>query len=289
MNSFSCDDLYQVSKLKKILSQFDLHPQKSLGQNFLTERSYLESITSSTENTTSAVEIGSGIGSLTCALKEKFDEIIAIEIDRNFREPFKQIISSPKIQFVNRDFLSLDFSDLGLEPIKDSTLIGNIPYNLTSKVVQKSLQNREFFREVVITIQQEVANRILAKPGSREIGPISFLAQGYARVKKVIDIPPDAFYPEPEVYSTTIKLSPLKEPRFTGDPEIFFLLIRQLFNYRRKTIRKSLAINTELNLDKAIADKLLSTASIDPKKRPEELQFEEFDRLATEIERSISL
>jgi len=288
VSSFSCKDLYQVNRLKKILSRFDLHPKKSLGQHFLADRSYLESITSSTENTTSAVEIGSGMGSLTCALKEKFDEIIAIEIDKNFQEPFKQIVSSLKVKLVNKDFLYLDFSNLGLKPTRNATLIGNIPYSLTSKVIQKSLQDREFFRDIIITIQQEVANRVLAKPGSREIGPISFLAQGYARVEKVIDIPPDAFYPEPEVYSTTIKLSPWGKAKFTSDPELFFLVIRQLFNYRRKTIRKGLTINTELNLDKHTADKLLSTTSIDPKKRPEELKFEEFDRLATEIERIIS-
>ncbi len=285
MSLFNCDDLYSLSSLKRILSYYDLSPAKGLGQNFLFERAALEKISEATGEMDELVEIGSGIGSLTCLLKEDHRRVIAVEIDDRLEEPFNRIAGSPAVTFLNEDFLALTPADLELRPNGGATLVGNIPYHLTAKMIEKGMQERSYFSGIVFTVQREVAERILAEPGSREVGPITFLVRGYAEVEKVTDVSRDSFYPRPDVDSTTIQIVPRAEKNFAADPGLFFRLVRELFNYRRKTIRKGLIISPELNMDKESTDELLSRSGLDPRKRPENITIEELDELAEEVGR----
>ncbi|MBS3813105.1 ribosomal RNA small subunit methyltransferase A, partial [Candidatus Bipolaricaulota bacterium] len=231
MSLFSCDDLYGISSLKKVLSYYDLRPEKGLGQNFLFKRSYLEEISEATGEAEAVVEIGPGMGALTCLLKEAHPRVIAVEIDDSLEAPFRDIVSSPAVTFLNEDFLGINPPDLDLHQDRRAELVGNIPYNLTSQIIEKGVGERSYFREMVLTLQREVAERILAEPGSREVGPITFLVRGYAEVERVVDVPREAFYPRPQVDSTTIRIVPGGGRNFEAAPGSFFCLVRELFNY----------------------------------------------------------
>lgn len=284
MSLFSCSDLYQVASLRKLLAYYDIQPRKGLGQNFLFDKYYLKKINDSASDSEYVVEIGAGLGSLTCFLRESFDKVIAVEKDVRLKKPFVRIIGTRNVTLVNEDFLTADVGELGLEREEPSSLIGNIPYHLTSPIIKRAVDLRSLFEEIILTVQMEVAHRILADPGSRAVGPISFLVQAYAKVEKVVDIPADAFYPSPNVQSTTIKLTPLETSAFTAGRPFFFGLVRELFNYRRKTVRKGLIISDKIALTKSEIDDLLNQTSIDQRKRPEGLAMSELDRLARELE-----
>ncbi len=280
MSDFNCEDIYDEHGLKRFLRYHNLRPDKDKGQHFLTNEAVLQKISTAVRSGGTVIEVGAGPGSLTCKIKDRFEKTFAVEIDEKFRGPFKDLNPEDSVNFVAANFLDLDFKGLDLEKNKSSRLVGNIPYNVTGRVLKKAVSNREYFSESVFTVQKEVAERILADPGTSNSGAITYYIQAYGEVSHVVDIPPKDFYPPPAVDSSTIKIKYGGDKKFNSRDEIFLSLIRGLFNYRRKTARKGLIVSPKFSLNKDEVDNLLGEASINGGKRPEELTLEDFDRLA---------
>ena len=283
MSHFSCQDIYNINGLKRFLAWHDLKPNRDKGQHFLVNEAVLKKIAGAVGAGEIAVEVGAGTGSLTCAIKGKFEKVLAVELDEQLRLPFKDLNPEESVRFVSGNFLNLDFTELGLKKTGSARLVGNIPYGITGKILEKAVSERGYLSESVFTMQKEVADRVLAEPGTNECGAITYYIRAYAEVDHVIDIPPEAFHPPPRVTSSTVKLKYSPEKNFESGEEVFLRLIRGLFNYRRKTIRKGLIVSPKFPLSRAEVDDLLERAGLDARRRPEELTLEDFDRLASAL------
>jgi 16S rRNA (adenine1518-N6/adenine1519-N6)-dimethyltransferase len=265
--------------LKRLLRRYDIDADRDKGQHFLVNRDYLDTVAKGAGTGKVALEIGAGPGSLTCLLKERFRRIVAIEVDDRFSDLFNNLNSESHVELVLADFLSLDLDELGLGRTGKASLVGNIPYNITGKVLERAITDREHFSKAVFTTQKEVADRVLAEPGTKDCGAITYYVRAYADVERLGDVPPDAFYPPPRVESSIIEMVFAPEKQFESPDEEYFSVVRGLFNYRRKTIRKGLIVSPNFTLDRDAVDELLDSADLDPGKRPEELSLEEFDRI----------
>ena len=285
MTGFSCEDLFGKNSLRRFLDFYEIRTDRSKGQHFLIDRSALETISGAAGQGKTVLEIGAGVGTLTCLLKKNFSRTFAVEIDEGFRTPFSNVNPEETVRFVNRSFLNLDFAELGLEPDGKSVLAGNIPYNITGQVLDRTVEGRDYFSRAVFTVQREVAQRILAEPGTRVCGSITYYVKAYAEVNHLLDIHAESFYPPPRVDSTAVEIVFKNGKNFVSSDSILLPLIRELFNYRRKTLRKGLSLIRKFSLKKDEINLVLTNADIDPRKRPEELTLEDFDRLAGEIDR----
>ncbi len=280
-----CENLYDKEWLKASLHRADIRLSKSKGQHFLLDRSVHEKMAGRLQGGERVVEIGAGLGSLTCELTKTHDEIWAVEIDERFKPEFERNMSSREgIRFVEGDFLEIDPEGLGLSAERKAEFAGNIPYHITIPIIRKLIEHRSFYTRGVLTVQKEVAGRLKADPGGKEIGPLTYYVQSFCRVDKILDIPPESFFPPPDVYSSVVYLEPYSEPIIDSEPDLVFSLIRGVFNYRRKTLRKGMRLAEEVDLEKSEIKKVLRDAGIDPMSRPEVLELEDYDRLTGRIE-----
>lgn len=279
MTPENCEDLYRKNSLKTLLRRYDLGANKDKGQHFLVDRTFLETVADAAGTGEEVLEIGAGPGSLTCLLKERFNRTIAVEVDESFSDLFAELNPENSVELIQADFLNLDFTELGLNQNGAARLVGNIPYNITAKILERAIFDRDYFSKAVFTIQKEVADRILADPGTKQCGAITYFVQAYAKVSDLAEVPPGAFYPPPEVDSSIIEIAFASEKKFESDEEPFFSVIQGLFNYRRKTVRKGLIVSPRFQLERDEVDDLLDRAGIDSRKRPEELTLSDYDSL----------
>ncbi len=222
-----------------------------------------------------AVEIGPGLGTLTKLLLEKAGKVTAIEVDRAlFTRLEGGLGQEPKLELVNADALKFDYSALG--PFK---CVANIPYHITTPLIFKLLDSGKLL-SMTLTIQKEVAERIAAKPGTKDYGVLSLMVQYKGKPEYKFTIPAGAFRPVPKVDSACIRVDIYQGPPVhVDDEELFRKVIKSAFSQRRKTI---------LNGIKQVAKdplKALQTAGIDEKRRPETLSLEDFARLANAIKK----
>lgn len=277
----ACSDLWSISRLRKHLSNYGIHLEKGKGQHFLLDRDALAEIVNCLETNGPVLEVGAGVGSLTCLLIGRFSPIWAIEIDEAFRRPFNDNCGSEKsTHFVNKDFLEVDESEFLISPSNSASIVGNIPYHLSVPILEKVIDNRNLYSQGAFTLQKEVADKLLSSPGSRDVTPLTFLVRSYAEVELVQEIPASSFFPTPEVDSCTVRLDFLSEPVFHSSKEVFFSVVRAAFNHRRKTIRNALRANTQFSYSSEEIDRILDLAKIESRLRPEQLDIEDYDRLA---------
>lgn len=284
MKFSECEDLYSRKGLRKFLRSFDIQPNEDVGQHFLFDRPTISAICKAAGGGGTAVEIGAAMGTLTCLLKESFSTVYAVELYGGFREAFERINPEKNVRFVEGNVLDLDFSEFVAGGAEDNKLVGNIPYNITGKILRKAIGNRDIFDKAVFTLQREVANRILAEPGTRNCSRMSYLVRAYGNVSRVMDVPPEQFYPQPEVFSTVLEVNFPRKGRLEVDENLFDKLLRGSFTHRRKTIRNGLTSTPEFSFTKGKVESILESAGIDSGKRPEELTLGEFARLAGQIE-----
>jgi len=260
-----------------LLKQYDLRPDKKLGQNFLQDPLALESIAAAAEiqPTDTVLEIGPGLGSLTRYLAVAARQVIAVELDADLIPPL-EAITKPygNIQIIHGDILRLLPKELIQAP--EYLVVANIPYYITSAIIRHLLENDPKPRRIVLTIQKEVANRICAKPGDMSLLALSVQVYGKPYIGK--HIAAGAFFPAPKVDSAVLCVDIYPNPKISHellDP--FFKLIKAGFSQKRKTLRNSLS--SGLHISTSSAEKLLNDSNINSMRRAETLSIEEWSRL----------
>lgn len=267
------------------MSKFGLIPKKSLGQNFLIDKNIARKIIDSLElyRNDLVVEVGPGKGALTQFLINEPIIYIGIELDTNLvlgLQDFRFISRNLYFEIIEQDFLEFSESNLVGKFERRIKLIGNIPYNLTSPILFKVLDNRAFYDEVLLMVQREVANRLIGRPGSKDYGTLSVLFQEFADVKKLFDVSPTCFFPEPKVHSSVITIR-FKESLLQYKYYDFLKkMVKLAFNQRRKILQNSLFKRLNLLNQFVPTDPLLYGFSY---KRAEELYPSEFTYLVEHI------
>lgn len=265
--------------IPQLLRSYGLHPNKSLGQNFLQDESALRQVVEAARVTAEDVvlEVGPGLGSLTRHLAQNAQLVIAVELDPALIPVLKKVVAQfSNVRVVHADILALDLS--GLVSQSAYLVVANIPYNITSALIRKFLEASTPPFRMVLTLQQEVARRICAAPGDMSL--LSLSVQVYGQPEIVAHIPADAFYPPPRVASSILRIDRYTSP-LIPQPELdtFFMLIKAGFSQKRKTLRNALAAGLRLSTSKA--ENLLNSAQIDPMRRAETLSLSEWHLLVT--------
>lgn len=244
-----------------------------LGQNFLYDRSILERIVSSaglTGNDT-VVEIGPGPGTLTRVLAGKAGKVLAVELDERLYEKLKaELAGYMNVELIHGDALKFPFEEIG-----HFKVVSNIPYYITTPVIFRLLDARKSLSTMTLTVQREVAERIIAPPGGKDYGVLSIMVQYLAKPELKFIIPREAFRPVPKVDSALLHMNIRSKPSVeVRDEKTFFRVVKTSFSQRRKTLSNSLR-----SFGEGIREKI-AASGIDPGRRPETLSIEEFAKLA---------
>ena len=257
--------------------------KKHLGQHFLTDEDIAKDIASSLVGNSykNVLEIGPGMGVLTKYLLEKDTVLTVMELDRESVQYLQESFplehlslntSKEKFKIVACDFLKQDLSTFFKQ--KQVAIIGNFPYNISTQIIFKAIEYRDFVPELAGMFQKEVAERIAEKEGSKKYGILSVLTQAFFDVEYLFTVPPNVFNPPPKVDSGVIRLTRKKDYTLPVDEKLFFKVVKTAFNQRRKMLRSSLK---SFQLSDTLKEDTIFT------KRPEQLSVQEFFILTEKI------
>ncbi len=272
------NQISQLPTVKSLIKENELRPLKKLGQNFIFDLNITNNIAQVANcNNKNIIEIGPGPGGLTRSIFiQGANSIIAIEKDYKSIKCLQSLqdICGEKLKIIHDDILNLKLCDFGPFP---KSIIANLPYNISSKLIinwlkEINLNKDVLIDEITITIQKELADKLVSKVGDSNYGRISLITNLLSNVSKEIELPPSVFFPKPKVHSSVIKITPLKEPRFDVDLNIFEKLTRRAFGNRRKMLRQSLKEFGGSNL--------LKLANIKDNLRAQDLSTSEFCKLS---------
>jgi 16S rRNA (adenine1518-N6/adenine1519-N6)-dimethyltransferase len=264
---------------RSLLRQFDIKPKKSLGQNFLVDEGAAARIVTAANLVPDDVvlEIGPGLGGLTRHLAANAARVVAVELDQRLIPVLEHTLAAyPNVEFVHGDILQLDPASL-LPPTYK--VVANIPYYITSALLRHLLEAEACPSLMVLTVQEEVARRIVAAPGDMSLLAVS--VQFYGRPRIVTRLKAGAFYPRPKVDSAVVQidLDPGTRPALgVTDVHLFFQLVQAGFSQRRKQLRNALVGG--MGRSRAEVDAALAQAGIDPRRRAETLALEEWATLS---------
>jgi 16S rRNA (adenine1518-N6/adenine1519-N6)-dimethyltransferase len=276
----------------EVVKKFSLRLDKSLGQHFLVDNNILQKVVNAAELTKEdvALEVGPGIGTLTQQLAKHAGTVISLELDRRLKPILEYTLADyPNAHVVFTDALSADLLNLpdGL-PVPNK-LVANLPYQISTPLLATYLDRFEQLKLYVYMVQKEVADRITAKPSTREYGSFSVKAQYYCDISQVATISKNVFMPPPEVSSAIVKMRRKEKPDFNvADTNLFFAIVKAAFWQRRKTIKNALQGSPELDIDSSVILASLESVKIDPKRRGETLTIKEFAELVNQIYGRIS-
>jgi 16S rRNA (adenine1518-N6/adenine1519-N6)-dimethyltransferase len=263
---------------RNLIRRHGIRPDKRLGQHFLLDPPTLDKIVTAVGLTSDelALEIGAGVGSLTCALARRAGSVIAIEFDRRLQAALAEAIEGfGNVRLVAGDVLALNLDDLtGGTP---HAVVGNIPYNITSAVIRRVMEARPPARTVVLTIQEEVARRIVSGPGDMSLLALSVQLFGVPKI--VARLNRALFWPAPDVDSAVLRIDMVGVGgRSMAHIDRIFTLARAGFGQRRKQLKNALSIGLSEPADRVTG--WLAEADIEPRRRAQSLSLEEWDRLA---------
>lgn len=274
--------IYKPSELMVFLQSLGIAPQKRLSQNFLLDRNIIDKIVAASKvaENDPVLEIGPGPGSLTEALLEKKAKVFAVEKDRTLAKALERLQSDERSLTVFCEDI-LTFSLENLKPLeKKIKIIANLPYHITTPIITSLLPRNDLFSSMTVLVQEEVARRFTAQPGTKEYGSITVFLNFYSNPTYAFTVSNQCFYPKPKVQSAVVRFE-LKKPPFVSDQEGFFTLVHTAFEQRRKMLRAS--------LKKLYAPELVSQAledlKINPLARPEELSAAQFIALFEKVKR----
>jgi len=261
-------------------------PKKpKLGQNFLRDQTAIQRIAASIGDLTgqTVVEIGPGQGAITRALAERAGHVIAIELDRELAPRLREQFPVERVTVVEQDVLQFDFAEASAAAGQRLAVLGNLPYYITSPILLKMAAAHTALDRAVLMVQREVADRIVAAPGSRDYGLLSVTVQMYGPPVSLFTLPPGAFSPPPDVHSTVFRWR--FAPRFAElgvEEGAFFRFVRQAFAQKRKTLANNLrAAKYEVPATQAA----FAAAQVSPQARAEELSIPVLAALHLQLEK----
>jgi 16S rRNA (adenine1518-N6/adenine1519-N6)-dimethyltransferase len=277
-------------------SSFHSHsPKKRFGQNFLTDERVIERIIGEVNPREGEpiIEIGPGRGALTSRLLERKARLFAIEFDRDLvlllNEKFAALAN---FNLIEGDALTVNLCDILAPVAQHARVVANLPYYISTAILQRLLEQRECLTEMVLMLQREVVERIVAPPASSERGYLSVLVEAYCEAEPLFDVPPTAFRPVPKVWSTVVRLSVRKQAVVdVVDESLLWQVVSSGFAQRRKTIFNNLR-SAPGHLRSLIersggAEGVLKGAEIESRRRAETLTLEEWKRLACALKQSL--
>ena len=282
-------DLTKPSVLKALLSRHGLHLSKRFGQNFLVDRSHLERVVNAAQvsDTDCVFEIGPGAGTLTLELAARAGRVVAVELDRSLPPVLAEVLAPfPNTALVMGDALRLDLpaflaENLGEPPYK---VVANIPYNITSPILVRLLENKTLFVSITLMVQKEVAERLVAAPDTPDYGSLSVFVQYHAVASIAGIVPRGAFFPPPRVDSAVVHLVPHTVcPVDVPSDAAFLRVSRAAFGQRRKTLLNALVGASPGGFDKAAVLAALEATGIDGGRRGETLNLSEIAALCRSL------
>jgi len=271
--------------MRKLLSPYNsIIPKQSLGQNFLIDENVARKIVRqiNPKPTDILIEIGSGRGALTKHLIGKVKHLIAFEIDRRIVGELKEKYELDSVSIVHEDFLKTSISEWCKKYKSNVRIIGNIPYHLTSPILFKVFDEREYVVDLIIMVQREVARRIFAKPNTKDYGILSVFSQFYGNPEYMFDVTPNCFYPKPKVTSTLIKIKLHNKIHSEINEQLFKVIVKTAFGKRRKMLRNSLKY---LPYDEEIIQDIFKNVDFNFEIRPEQITIDKFILLTKQIEK----
>lgn len=272
-------ELADRQTVQYIVRRFNLRLKHHLGQNFLIRPDVVRAIAEAAELSegTPVMEIGPGIGTLTQALARTGAEVTAFEIDGSLERVLSHTLEPyGNVRIIYEDVLKADLPAILGD--REWHAAANLPYYITTPILLHLIQSQLPISLFVFMMQKEVAERILAEPGSKAYGALTIAVQYYCTVEKVIDIPPSAFIPRPAVTSTVLKMRRRTEPAVAvQDEKAFFQMVKMGFGQRRKVFSNAMKTG---GIAPELGEKILSAAGIDGRRRGETFSMEEYARLA---------
>lgn len=280
-------ELSNIGTIKDILGRHGFTFSKSLGQNFLINPSVCPKMAeqSGAKKGVGVIEVGPGIGVLTCQLAERADRVVAIELDKRLLPVLDETLAEyDNIKIINDDILKIDLKKLietelnGMEVV----VCANLPYYITSPVIMKLLEDRLPINALTVMVQKEAAQRICAEVGSRQSGAVTVAVNYYAKPQILFGVSAGSFMPAPKVDSAVIRLDILKEPCVqVEDEELFFKVVKAAFSQRRKTLPNSLSAG--LQISKLTVTNALKRANVPVNYRAEQLTMEQLAKISNAI------
>lgn len=280
-----------IEETKFIMKKYNIRANKSLGQNFLSSEQVVNEIVESSkiDKEDLVIEIGPGLGTLTKYLLEKAGKVIGIELDKKMVEILQDRFKLyNNFELYQQDVLKIDLKHL-IKKEKENTnikkvkIVANLPYYITTPIIMKLLEEKLDLESITVMIQKEVADRLIAIPGEKETGAITYAVYYYAIAEAILEVPKESFIPEPEVTSKVIKLNIRKEPPIeVQDKELMFKIIKSAFMQRRKTLINALN-NAKIFQNKEEGNQILESLKLDESVRAEKLTLENFADITNRI------
>jgi 16S rRNA (adenine1518-N6/adenine1519-N6)-dimethyltransferase len=284
-----------LSYLRSLFEQRGLHPKNKLGQNFLIDLNLIEVLLRAADLSPDdlILEVGSGTGSLTARLVEQAGAVVSVEVDPDFAEMADEAVATgrDRVALIHADVLKNknELNPTVLRAIEDVRartrtvtikLVANLPYAVATPVISNLLLSTVPIERMVVTVQWEIAERLMAEPGGKEYGALAVLVQSLADVTLIRKLPPTVFWPRPKVDSAIVKVEPNARKRAkVGDVQKLRNFLRDLYAHRRKNLRGGLVSMAGRGLNKQDVDAKLEELGLDGKARAETLDLEQHLRL----------
>ena len=273
-----------LDETKYIMKKYHIKANKSLGQNFLINQNVINSMIekSDIQKEDLVIEIGPGLGTLTKYLLEKAGKVICIELDSKMEHIIKERFYLYKnLELIHQDILKIDLQSIikkekeenGFTNVK---VVANLPYYITTPIIMKLLEDGLDLEGITVMVQKEVADRLIAIPGQKQTGAITYAIYYYATAEEIIEVEKDSFIPEPKVTSKIIKLTLRKAPPISvGNKQVMFRIIKSAFMQRRKTLLNALT-NAKVFLNKEEGIEILKKLNLEETVRAENLTLQNF-------------
>jgi len=277
-----------MTTAREILRDHGIRPLKRLGQSFLEDRNTINKIIriSDIREDDIVVEIGAGLGLMTESIAKRAKRVIALDIDPKMVGILKERMAPyHHVEIVQADVLEYDFYSIsGALPSHKIKVIGNIPYNISSQILFRLLAYRDHISSMILMFQKELADRLVAKPGTKSYGVPTVLVSMYLLCSREMVIPPSCFYPQPAVISSVLKMAIREIPQMDLiDHDFFFKIVKTVFAKRRKTVSNNLKSLRLLGYSDMDVAQALEDSGVDGARRGETLTAEEIGKLSNAL------
>lgn len=273
-----------IMNIKDILNKYEFVFKKKYGQNFLLDQNILNNIVNlgNISKDTLVIEIGVGAAALTKKLSEKAKMVLGYEVDLKLQQPLKEILKNYKnIDIIYDDFLNRNIKDdLKKYEYKDIIVVANLPYYITTPIITKFIDEKINVEQIVVMVQNEVADRFAALPGTKSYNSLTIFLNYYFEIKKAFVVSRNVFYPKPNVDSAIVVFKKKKDKIKLNDEFLFFKLVKDSFKQKRKTLKNNLS-GYDLNKLNEILFKLNKNINV----RAESITIDEFAFIANELSR----